>query len=236
MATSGPSPIELHGPPELLEGLALLPAPADLPVFDVELPGYDIMPSLLGQMERAGTNATFLRLVLPDDTPPGDYNGTVRLDETEHAVQLHVNGEPQLRFGRSVITVEGAVGSDIPISTLVTNVGNVPVTISRAGAVGLFEVDGITRRIHDGLRDSRLEGAGRLGRILDGLSESDGGLARIAIKKGSGKLDTGSGRPIEAMLRLDGRAKPGVTYQGVWSLHGAETSIRVTVSEEGGLK
>ena len=223
--------IELHGPPDLLEGLALVRAPSELPAFRVELPYADIAPVLLGQLERAGENATFLRLVLPEDTAPGLYEGTVQLGDVEHPVRLEVEGEAQLRFGRSSFSLEGSVGAAIPFKVVVANAGNVPVTIGRADAVGLFETGAIERRIHDGLRDPKAEGAGRLSRILDGLAESDGGLARLAIKRGSGKLAVGDSKSLEVELRPDQAATAGVTYEGIWLLHGAQLALRVRMTE-----
>ncbi len=227
MATAR-EPLRFEGSVDALEGLVPVP-PGRRRAIAVDLEGKagrTVAPRVL--TASAGGSWTSVRLVLPEDTPPGEYEATVSVDDDRFPAVLRVPAQPR------VVVVPHTVSATLPpdgtatVTLVVANTGNAPVTVPRTVAVGLFDVSGLDRAIGDGL-SSQAQGVDRLGVVADTLAGNHGGMLRVAVRSGSGEVAPGGSTTLTCELRASGRLAEGRAYFGYWTLADATTTVRVSV-------
>jgi hypothetical protein len=76
-------------------------------------------------------------LRLPRTTPPGDYELSLRVGEEERRLVAHVVESTSVQVEPNPLVVENRPGTPIRKSIIVTNTGNVPVSVGEIGAVVL---------------------------------------------------------------------------------------------------
>jgi hypothetical protein len=107
----------------------------------------------------------------------------------------------------------------------VVNVGNVAVEIPDISAFGLMMDGGVETAIGSGLMSSDT-GIDRVGRFADALAERHGGLARVSVEAGAGRLEPGASTMVRARIRLGDKTGSGQHYHGTWPL----ATLRIPVS------
>lgn len=86
-----------------------------------------------------GVVRTQLRLRLDPTTPPGRYEGEVRLGDLSRAVAIDVLPEPRLAIQPQPLVVDAAQGPQQRLDVAFENTGNVALTIDLVGAYPLGE-------------------------------------------------------------------------------------------------
>lgn len=86
-----------------------------------------------------GVVRTQLRLRLDPATPPGRYEGLVRLGDLSRAVTIDVLPQPGLAIRPDPLVVDAAGGLDQRLDVAFENTGNTPLTIDLTGAYPLGE-------------------------------------------------------------------------------------------------
>jgi len=228
-----PPALRLQGPPRSVQ--ALLPpstwgALSELPAVEIDAPRLEAVSVQVATLP--GGTGRALRLELPAMTPPGSYSGFVRLPDGKWPLTIDVAPHPKLVAvsGRIDVTAEPGGQSDIELQ--ITNTGNVPCKVPAVYTFGLFDVNGVDHSLAVGFT-ADASGLDRIGLIADELAASHGGLVRVRVRKGSGKLDPGDVRLLQTTLHLDPEVRPGRTYFGYWPVYesGCTLSVRVTVTD-----
>lgn len=86
-----------------------------------------------------GVVRTQLRLRLDPTTPPGRYEGEVRLGDLKRAVAIDVLPEPHLAIRPQPLVVDAAQGPQQRLDVAFENTGNIPLTLDLTGAYPLGE-------------------------------------------------------------------------------------------------
>jgi hypothetical protein len=206
--------VSFEGPPDAVE--AYVPVdPLRRREVRVSIASDDGWTSVRALTAPAG-NRTLIRLVLPSTTPAGALDAVVELgDERYEAV---VRTSEAVHLEASPASLDLAVEDSTATATLnVVNLGNVAVDVPDISAFGVMMEDGVETAIGTGLM-TRDTGIDRVGRFADALAERHGGLARVSIESGAGRLEPGSATTVRARIELGDRPVPGRTYHGLWPL------------------
>jgi hypothetical protein len=227
-------PLRFRGTPSGVEALAPIQvegaATTTLALTLEEAADARIAPLAL-QAEPFGAGSTRLSFALPENTPPGTYEGAVQIGDERVPVVVEVAPQPDLDASPPSFTLAVAPGSDAQIGLTLVNRGNVPVEIHRAYAFNLLERGGIEEAVHAALRENAESGEQRLARLMDFLSERHGGLVRVAVEKGAGPLVPGESRELQAALRFGSELRAGAVYSSTWEIANLNLSIEVHVEE-----
>jgi hypothetical protein len=172
--------------------------------------------------------APILRLHLPRNTPPGTYEGTLRVGAREEPVVVTVDPEVFLRLLPDRLVFEAAPGAHVPFDLTFLNLGNVPVDVRGAYAFGLFDVSGAERAIAKMATAKSVEGHGRVDILADALAEEHGGLVRVKVESGAGALSPGETRDVKVTIHVPDRIRSGQTYWGTWPIHNMRYYVRIT--------
>jgi len=221
-------PVRFVGSVDALEALVPLESARrrDISVQVRSVRGEEVAPRVL--TAPAGTSWTTVRLLMPGDTPPGDYEATVGVGKEQLAAVVQVPEQPRLHLHPETIDVEVAPGGAATVSVTVTNSGNAAVRVPRAAVVGLFEVGGLDNAIGYGLM-SDASGVDRLGVVADHLAENHGGLLRLSVRSGSGAVGPGTSKTLTCELRPSGSVVEGHTYFGYWRLADVTATVHLRV-------
>ena len=174
--------------------------------------------------------ASYLRLSLPQTTPPGSYEGTIRLGEQEIPVVAEVESYASLQLAPTQLQLETVPGGETEAHVTALNDGNVGLEIGRAHAFGIFDVLGAERGIRAAFTADTDASERRLDRLIDELADSHGGLVRVQVAEGDGVLDPGAVRDLRVSFRFSDDLEPGHTYSGTWPLHTLRYYVRVAVA------
>ena len=241
MATHAATPLRFRGSPRIVEGLAPLTPQQALTAslsLDLKLPrAVQQAAPLTVQTVPVGSAATRLRFSLPESTPPGTYEGTVRIGGESYPISVEVVPHPYLAIFPRQLMLEVASphggasqGSEATVDLTLVNSGNVPCEIGKAHAFGLFDVKGADRAIGAALSDPEEKGQARLNHLMDEAANNHGGLVRVNVREGTGIIEPGELRNLHVTLRFSDRLRPGNTYWGTWPLYNLEYYVKVHVS------
>ena len=227
------TPIRFRGSPRAVEGLVPI---ALEPSFTASL-SLDLKQARSAQhaiplaLEATpiGSSAMRLQFTLPESTPPGTYNGNVNIGGKSHPITVEVEPRPYLEISPRQLSLQVSPGTEVDIDFTLVNSGNTACEIPKVHAFGLFDVKGAERSIGAALSDPVEVGQGRLGRLMDEVADSHGGLVRVAVKEGAGDLEPGELRNVHATLRFSDHLKSDHTYWGTWPLLNLKYYVRVYV-------
>lgn len=238
------SPVLFRGVPHRLSAVVPdLAGPLET-LVEVELP----LPQLQGPGEAAQQAASpapvsvpawtgrmgELRFALPRETPPGVYEGVIRIGEREQPVRVEVEPRVRLRMVPRGLHIAGGPGERVNADLALFNEGNAPAEIRKAYAFWLFDVRGadrvIDRFFHEDVQAEVREG--RFNRLIDAANEQFGGRVRVQTHRGAGRIAPGETREFRATFILPARLRSGQTYSGTWHLHNLSWPLRVTASGE----
>ena len=217
------SPQRLSGPAQLpVAGPLHLEVSLDLPEGLKRASPFYAQPFVIG----AGED-TWLRLSIPASTPPGTYNGTIRIGDTIHDLAVEVEPFVQLRFIPATLVLRGAAGSSVPRGFTLFNTGNTAISLREVHAFGVFDVNGIDDAFGQTFRAELKPRERRLDLFAEALAKGHGGLVRVRIHKGAGKVLPATANQIEATFRLADRMRAGRTYAGTFSIDYAPYGVRI---------
>jgi hypothetical protein len=180
---------------------------------------------------REDPRVSLLRLRLPKTTPPGTYEGTVRVGDRLLPFVAEIEPRPHLRFFPGRLRITAAAGAMVDADLTLVNAGNVPVNIETKHTFCIFDGTGIDRAFFAALAEDKSQGEQRINRLLDELADLHGGLVRLRVEQGVGDIAPGETRELHVVLRFSDRLRPGRRYTGVWSLSNANYSIQINVTE-----
>ena len=173
---------------------------------------------------------TLIRLVLPSTTPATELAALVELGDERYEAVVRTTAAAHLEA--SPASLDLAVEDLIATATInVVNLGNVAVDVPDISAFGVMMEGGVETAIGTGLM-TRDTGIDRLGRFADALAERHGGLARVSIESGAGRLEPGSATIVRARIQLGDRPAPGRTYHGVWPLGPLRIAVLLRVPDK----
>ena len=234
MATTKATPIRFHGSPRSIDGLVpFAPGPALTATLSLDLkraPAARQVPPLALAATPIGSSAMRLQFSLPESTPPGIYEGNVQIGSESYPITIEVEPRPYLVISPRRLSFRIAPGAEATVELTLVNSGNVACEIAKVHAFGLFDVDGFDRSFGAALIDPVEKGQGRLGRFMDEVADSHGGLVRVSMKAGAGSLEPGELRNVRATLHFSNHLKPDHTYWGAWPLVNLSYYVRVTVT------
>jgi len=231
-----PALLRFRGAPDDIEGLAPKSFQQTVSAevaFDLKLPSSVAQEGAINwQAEAAGATATWLRFALPDNTPPGSYEGAVRLGTERFEIIVEVDPQPSVLLSPRHLSLQTAPGAEISADLTVVNTGNVAVDLPRAHIFGLFDVKGLDRAVGAALQESAEKGKGRIDRLADEVADNHGGTARVRLQEGAGALEPGEMRHLRALFSFSNRLKPARRYYGIWSLLNLEYRIEIQITGE----
>jgi hypothetical protein len=227
-----PEPLRFRGAPAGLEGFAPTESVAGTPeagAATLRLPSVAELASLPVEASPLAGGTSYVRLSLPPATPPGTYDGTLRVGDGEVPVVAEVEPYPSLQLAPTQLQLEAEPGADVEAHVTALNDGNVPLEIAAADAFGLFDVRGAERSIRAAFTADTEQGERRIDRLVDELAGSHGGLVRVKVAEGAGPLAPGELRPLRLVFRVSETLERGQTYSGTWPLHSLRYYVRVVV-------
>ena len=223
-------PLRFRGAPTRL--LATLEFPEVFPpahVCLVNLPGTGSLPLSVRPLRSTPPAISVLSFRLPKSTPPGSYKGNMNLGDKSMPIVVDVESRSSLRFIRPNFTRKGMPGARFSTELTLVNRGNVEVTVPDEDAFCVFDDGGVARALYVGLAEENSGDSQRIDRIMDELAKAHGGLVRVNVNKGSGRLAPEEVRELEAELHFSRRLVNGHTYRGTWSVAGASLEVEIEV-------
>ena len=177
-----------------------------------------------------GTARAQLRLRLDPATPPGRYEGKVKLGSLERTVAIEVLPEVKLAIRPAPVVLDAAAGAEQRFTAAFENRGNVPLTIDLAGDYPLGEEVPIA--------PDRLEGApaegNPLGAVFDllvGRTPSPTllpfGAVQLAMPGGPQVLQPGEARSAEVSASLPKTLSPVARYHLFAPLYAVDLHVVV---------
>ena len=231
MNYSRSEPLRFRGGPTRLAATLNL-SPSDSKTGSVEVILKDAVGRIaVRPITREDPSRSLLRLRLPRTTPPGTYEGTVRIGDTMMPFVAQIEPRPQLRFFPGRLIISAAAGAMVDSDLTLVNTGNVPVNIENTHTFCIFDGTGIDRAFFVALAEDKSKGEERINRLLDELADLHGGLVRLRVEQGVGEIAPGETRELHIVLRFSDRLRAGRRYSGVWQLSSANYSIKINVTE-----
>lgn len=147
-------PIVLMGHPEVLQGDLHLKNPLDEKIKLRDMRLRQVVPEEVDEkvkepiqpksqklrtvLLRPGQQRRLrLTMGLEPNTPPGEYRGEIEVAGRTQPVVLHVTEKVDIRIAPQSVVVENLSGESVKKRIVVSNRGNVPITIGEIGAVPL---------------------------------------------------------------------------------------------------
>jgi hypothetical protein len=175
-----------------------------------------------------------LRLDLPRTTPPGTYEGVVRIGDLEQPVTVEVEPAIRLRLFPKALQIAGGPGGKIAAELTLVNEGNIPAEIRTGYEFWLFQENGTDRALGQFFTtNAKAEfGDARLEHLLDAIDQQYGGHARVKVDEGAGEIASGTSRELHVQFVLPAGLQPGRVYDGMWPLHNLHWPLRVSVTDQ----
>ena len=230
-AATQPPPLRLRGAPLGLSAFA----PADLVPEGVEAATVVLKLGKLEQLApvratEIGAGASHLLVSLAKTTPPGTYEGRVKVGDAEYPVVAEVEPLPSLQFSPQTIRLEAASGQEEQVHVSVLNDGNVALEVAGAYAFGLFADEGVELAFATAFREDTEKGERRFDRFVEGVADQHGGFVRVRVADGAGVLEPGDVRSLGLVFRFPDGLESGRAYGGALTVHGVSLAVRATVA------
>jgi hypothetical protein len=197
----------------------------------VTLPETGSLPLAVRPLRSTPPIVSALSFRLPKSTLPGSYKGNMELGQKRIPIVVDVESRSSLRFIRPKITHKGVPGARMSTELMLLNRGNVIETIPDKATFCVFDDGGVIRALYRGLVEEDSSGKQRIDRIIDELAKAHGGLVRVTVTKGSGRLAPEEVRELEVELHFSRRLTGGHTYRGTWSVSGASLEVEIEVTK-----
>jgi hypothetical protein len=204
-----------------------VPLTLELPAMFAIAPPTTALVSPLGN-----AGITCLHLELPEATPPGDYEGSVEIENKERPIVVEVAPRKRVRVLPTRTRVEARPGERVNFAITIINLGNVSVDVPKKSAFGLFVKHGMDLAVGNVLmaepaRDERVTD-----RFIEEARAAHGGVAQVKVTKAAGALAPGESRELGLELRVPKKVVPGRSYSGMWALRDHNYKITIDVVED----
>jgi hypothetical protein len=215
----------MRGSPARLSAVVAL-GDEDASSVHVDLPKLEPGALVVQPVEGVGARVT---VSVPRLTPPGAYEGTVRVGGHERPLVIEVEPRVSLGVDPRRLYFQAAAGAAVEADVTVTNLGNVPLELPREDSFTLFQSGGLSRALGRAFGSTPAKGERRLDDFVDAAAEAVGGVVALMLD-GAGKLAPGEARPIHLGLTLPDGLHPGRIYWGTWALYHVNYVVRVEVT------
>ncbi len=224
---SAPSkPMRFKGSPTRL--MATLAAPEGLSMTGhVVLADKQPLPLTIRRVASTTPVLSLLSFRLPKSTSPGHYKGSAEVGGKIIPIVVDVEARSRLRFVPPSVSFRGASGALLETEITVLNLGNVDAIIHPESTFCIFDNHGVDQALYEALTTKEVEGKRRIDRVMDELAQSHGGLVRVAVQHGAGKLAPETSRDLVVEFQFSHRIRSGRTYRGAWFI--SETSLEVAI-------
>jgi hypothetical protein len=230
-AAVAPAPIRFRGTPAALAAVVADEVDRKAPmVLGVVLRKGDREP--VEVMVQTDFDPRILRVSLPAELPPGRYEAVLQANGSRRPARLEVDAAPRLRVIPEQLRLDAHPGDLVGVDLTVLNQGNVPVTIRRVQAVGIFMEGGIERALRSAYVQKLGKGQRRMDAIADSLAAAHGGLLRIKLERGAGEIAPGEIRELNLIVHVPTGLEAGALYGGTWEVPGLVYPVNVQVAGE----
>lgn len=169
-----------------------------------------------------------LRIVLPETTAPGTYEGTVDIGGREQPFVAEVYPRAELILTPGLVELAANAGGRGTARLLACNAGNLVLDLPARQNIGLFDVKGLDRSL--GLTwGASAQGLERWGVLADELAASYEGHTQLVICEGAGTLSPGEERELEIEVHVRDTVPAGVSYYGHCRIAGTSLAVRLNV-------
>lgn len=232
-SNSNPEALVFRGPPGHLLLHSDLPA-----VSGLSFKPDETLQSTIGnskssfriQADRSGTLKR-LKVRLSNATKPGLYHATLETSDGSIPVDINVEPRSRLVIAPVELALSGAPGDKVQSRLLFSNKGNVTLAIPESDTLGIYDDDGIETAFASTYRMESDDLSKLFANFAAKLRDGHGGLLKLRLLEGSGKLEPGTSRSVLIEAQLPSKLKPGHNYHGVWSLLTAEHAVTVAVNK-----
>jgi hypothetical protein len=179
---------------------------------------------------------TQLRLRLDPATPPGRYEGEVKLGDLARAVTIEVLPDARLEIRPPAVVVDAALGREQVVTSAFENRGNVPLTLDVRGTYPLaVELPTAPDRLE------ATDAGAPLAAVLDRLvgREPRPALApfgdlELAMPGGPAQLDPGRALACELAVRLPAGLSASARYHAFAPVYASDLHIIVVTAAKPG--
>jgi hypothetical protein len=240
-------PIVLMGHPEVLQGDLHLKNPLDEKIKLRDMRLRQVVPEGIKGKEPIQPKSQKLRTVLlrpgqqrrlrltmglEPNTPPGEYRGEIEVAGRRQPVVLYVTEMFDIRVAPQSVVVENLSGQNVKKRIVVSNRGNVPLTIGEIGAVPLDDEQLQCRTLRAAaaaVGDEIKTFQEYLAIILyqaKVVMESSGAL-RVRNLSGTTVINPGEIKPVDLEIRVPDGLDKRSRFRGVVALYTANLEFLV---------
>jgi hypothetical protein len=231
VADEAPQPLRVRGHAEALDlRLPEVGAATAAPVVQFAAQQRSALPQPQAQAGYVALRGGGIgvRVVLPETTPPGTYEGTVEIAGQQQPFVAEVHPRAQLILTPALLELAAKPGSSATGRLVAVNAGNLVLDLPARQHIGLFDVAGVDRSLGR-TWSAKAEGLERWGILADELAESFGGHTQLLIREGAGPLSPGEERELEIEVPVGADIPAGVSYFGHCRIADSPLAVRVTV-------
>ena len=236
----GEPPVILYGDPQRVSGHLELNnlSEEDLPLSTISIIDSDVRGSSGTVLEEiyvartipgSGSVKIPVRLKLHSTTPPGEYRQTLSIGSSRKELIIKVNELKQIKIQPSQLSLEGEPNARITKTLLMSNLGNIDLSINRLGAVILEDESAFCRSLQTSLRSKAQEGYQPfLDALVAELAEARVDMLRVRVADREMAIPAGETSEVTLEFQLPGDLKPGRNYLGSLTVHNKTIGIQVT--------
>ncbi|MEM7059630.1 MAG: hypothetical protein AAF557_18755 [Pseudomonadota bacterium] len=224
--------LEFIGPPHRLHLVGDMPASSSLDVkLENKLAKFcdESRRPVRLRKDRDG-HVCGAKLKLDRFAPPGEYKADVNINGDDVAATVVVQEHERLTLRPAQIAFRGEAGDTAHAAAILENTGNVVFDVPRTIAVGIFDDLGVEDAFGAAYRDQIKTADAFMTAFTNKLRESHGGLAKIKVASGAGKLPPGKMARLKFELKFARDLKVGHRYHAVWATGATNFAISIAVT------
>lgn len=191
----------------------------------------------LGMLPREGEEGSVpMSLCLHPQTPPGQYNATLRIAGDDVEAEIDVLPERRFRILTSQIVATGSAGETVYARMLIQNEGNLAEDFSGLGRLVLQEDQQICLSLQEAIsavKSEKEEGHGFVrfaDQFVTSLANRQTNSARVSVAGGKRRLEGGETAELALAIKLPGDLKAGHTYVTVLNVVNASVGILIVAT------
>ena len=164
---------------------------------------------------------------MPDETPPGEYQGEVVLDDVRYPATVQVALRPLARIEPPSIELKARAGQTVKATLRVINRGNGMLTLEADKAITLREAGALGRSLANSLKRRDLDIADRLVSLGTELQRKPTHAVAVAGRMNPARLEAGARSQVTLELAIPEAMSAGTTWSGSLGLLGTRVRVRV---------
>jgi len=169
---------------------------------------------------------TTVRLLLPVQTPAGEYDGELTWSGGKNRVVIAVRSDLRVLVVPPDLRVSAAGGGAVTATVVLHNAGNVDLEVRKVYAIALEHHRALDRAIIAGLTSEQTH-LDRFGAAAESLVTDQAGVVRAVTLEGAGAVSPGEARQLVLELRMPESLESGTTYSGTWLVGGLDVPVVV---------